>query len=82
MAKKKRNYVFPTPSKCPRCRGVDTVAYRTDGKIQYRRCRRAICRHRYQVRGTPTKKEIIDVDKRKKEKKEKKETIEGSTKLE
>ncbi|MBA7650353.1 hypothetical protein ES703_58156 [subsurface metagenome] len=76
MAKKKRNYVFPTPSKCPRCRGMDTVAYRTDGKTQYRRCRRAVCLHRYYVIGIPIKKENADVDKKKKQ-----ETIDGSTKL-
>lgn len=78
MARKKKTHVFPTPSKCPRCRSVDTEAYRTDGKIQYRRCRRAVCRCRYHVIGTPIKKENADVDKKKKEKQE---TIDGSTKL-
>ena len=65
MAKKTRRYVFPTPSKCPRCQTVDTEAYSTQGNIQYRRCRRAICRHRYHVIGTPIKRKEIENGKEK-----------------
>lgn len=36
---------------CPRCLTGDTVAYSTNGKIQYRKCRRGVCRHRFTVRG-------------------------------
>jgi len=44
-------YVFPTKSRCPRCGTTDTVATSTQGAVQYRRCRRGICRHKYAVRG-------------------------------
>ena len=59
MTKKTKCYVFPTPSKCPRCKTIDTEAYSTNGNIQYRRCRRAVCRHRYSIFGTPVKKKKI-----------------------
>ena len=36
---------------CPRCRVNDTEAYSTKGIIQYRKCRRAICRKTYSVEG-------------------------------
>lgn len=49
--KKRIRYSFPTVSRCPRCRTTDTVATSTQGKIQYRRCLRAICRWTYQVIG-------------------------------
>jgi len=45
-------YAFPTKSRCPRCKQTDTEATSTQGKWQYRRCTRAICRHAYQVEGT------------------------------
>ncbi len=50
--RKKDSYSFPTRSRCPRCGAIETEAYRTDGKVQYRRCRRAVCRINYQVIGT------------------------------
>lgn len=49
--KEKITYSFPTQSRCPRCRTTDTIATSTQGKIQYRRCLRAICRHTYTVIG-------------------------------
>ena len=57
--KRKKRWSFPTPSKCPRCQTIDTEAYSTRDKVQYRRCRRAICRHYYHVIGTPIKKKEI-----------------------
>lgn len=46
-------YIFPPQGRvCPRCRAADTVAYATKDNIQYRKCNRPICRHRYSVRGT------------------------------
>ena len=48
---KKVVYSFPTQSKCPRCGTTETTAYSTKGKVQYRRCLRAICRWNYQVIG-------------------------------
>lgn len=49
--KKKRKYSFPTVSRCPRCGATDTIATSTQGKVQYRRCLRAVCRHTYHVIG-------------------------------
>jgi len=40
---------------CPRCRVDDTEAYSTKGIIQYRKCRRAICRKNFTVRGKKAK---------------------------
>jgi len=52
---RKVKYVFPNASQCPRCRSHDTIAYRTDGKVQYRRCRRGHCRWRYSIIGLKEK---------------------------
>jgi hypothetical protein len=41
-------YAFPTRSRCPGCKSVKTTAYRTDGKVQYRRCE---CGKTYTVIG-------------------------------
>jgi hypothetical protein len=51
--KKQKQWSFPTVSKCPRCGTTDTICARTDPKMgwQYRKCQRAICRHRYRVQG-------------------------------
>ena len=49
------NWAFPTKSACPRCKVLDTEATSTQGDRQYRRCRRAVCRHKYSVKGTPVK---------------------------
>lgn len=43
-------FVRPEAIKCPRCGATDTVAYSVHGNIQYRRCRRAVCRHNFSVR--------------------------------
>ncbi len=43
---KEKKFRYPSPVKCPHCRGFDTYAAHTDnvkGK-QHRRCRSAICR--------------------------------------
>lgn len=47
----KAAYAFPTKSRCPRCRALDTKATSTQGKIQHRQCQRGHCRFRYTVRG-------------------------------
>jgi len=52
---KKQKYSFPTVSQCPRCRGTDTRARSTQGKVQYRICLAAVCRKRYAVIGTKIK---------------------------
>ncbi len=50
-AKTKAIFSFPTRSRCPRCRAIDTVALNTKGRVQYRQCRRAVCRHKYTMFG-------------------------------
>ena len=45
-------YAFPTKSQCRRCRGTQTRAVSTQGKVQYRKCMSPICQHRYTVIGT------------------------------
>ncbi len=49
--KTKAVFSFPTRSRCPRCRAIDTVALNTKGRVQYRQCRRAVCRHKYTMFG-------------------------------
>jgi|GEM_PF-3661910 len=44
-------YSFDHGRRCPRCQSVDTVARSTQGHVQYRRCVRAVCMHRYAVVG-------------------------------
>ena len=51
-SKRRRQYAFLTLSRCPRCKTTDTVATSTQGKVQYRRCLRAVCRWTYTVMGT------------------------------
>jgi hypothetical protein len=60
---KKKEFSFPTVSLCPRCKGSQTRAVSTQGKIQYRVCQAPICRHRYTVTGTPVT--IHETNKRK-----------------
>ena len=45
---------FPSRSRCPRCKAIETKSRRTDSTIgrQYRECLRGICRHKYSVNGT------------------------------
>lgn len=44
-------YSFPSKSRCPRCKGTDTVSYKTNGNRQYRKCRAPVCRARYSEEG-------------------------------
>jgi hypothetical protein len=46
-------YAFPTKGRCPRCQTTDNVAESTQGKWQYRRCRRATCQRKFRIEGTP-----------------------------
>ncbi len=48
----KPQWIFPRVP-CPRCRAHDTIATHTDSTrgIQYRKCRRAICRWKFSVKG-------------------------------
>lgn len=48
-------YSFPSVVLCPYCQVDDTEAYHTEGKYQYRRCRRGHCRRNFRVTGTPVK---------------------------
>lgn len=47
----KVEYAFPSKSRCPRCRGMNTRAYGTTGGVQYRECLSGICRNEYKVLG-------------------------------
>jgi hypothetical protein len=42
---------FAHGRRCPRCQSTDTEARSTQGGVQYRLCRRAVCRHTYSVVG-------------------------------
>jgi hypothetical protein len=55
MAKRKKEYSFPTVSACPRCRGTQTRATSTQGKIQYRKCLAPVCQKTYTVIGQKVK---------------------------
>lgn len=55
---KKQKYSFPTVSQCPRCRGTQTRAVSTQGKVQYRKCMAPVCRWRYTVIGTKVNKTL------------------------
>lgn len=35
--------------KCPRCDTRDNIAVSTQGRTQYRKCRRAVCRYSFKV---------------------------------
>ena len=50
-----RRWIFPSPVQCPRCKQYDTEATHTDSQrgVQYRKCRRATCRRKFSVDGTP-----------------------------
>ena len=48
---KTKRWSFPTVSTCPRCRGTQTRAVSTQGKVQYRKCLAPICQKRYTVIG-------------------------------
>lgn len=49
---KPKAYAFPTKSRCPRCRGLQTRCYSTQGRVQYRRCLAPVCQKAYTVMGT------------------------------
>lgn len=44
-------WAFPTKSRCPRCKSLNTHRITHRDGVQYRECKMAICRHRYTVRG-------------------------------
>lgn len=47
-------YSFPTKSRCPACRSLNTVAVNTKGGVQYRECRdceKAGKEYKYVVKG-------------------------------
>lgn len=44
-------YAFPKENPCPRCHAMDTIATSTQGRVQYRQCTRAICRHNFKTVG-------------------------------
>jgi hypothetical protein len=58
MSRKKKDpeYVFPKNAICPRCKTTDNYVTSTQGQIQYRKCRRGICRERFSVGGRLAKK--------------------------
>lgn len=45
-------YAFPSRSRCPRCKSINTVAHGKHGGTQYRVCQQPICRKRYSVAGS------------------------------
>lgn len=47
-----RRYSFQTKVRCNRCGSLQTVAYSTQGTVQYRRCLISICRWKFKVLGT------------------------------
>ena len=53
--RKSKMWSFPTVSLCPRCRGSQTRAMSTQGKVQYRKCMAPICQKRYTVIGSKVK---------------------------
>jgi len=42
---KKQVYDFANGKRCPGCKGTDTVAVSTQGNVQYRSCRYALCEY-------------------------------------
>jgi hypothetical protein len=47
----KKTYAFPTESRCPRCRSLDTERTGEYEGTQYRRCRSAVCGKKYAIQG-------------------------------
>jgi len=58
-----RRWIFPSPTRCPRCQQFDTEATHTDSErgIQYRKCRRATCRRKFSISGPPVSVETAEV---------------------
>ena len=50
---KKPVWSFQTRSRCPRCGSLQTVHRSTQGRYQYRKCARVICRRNYRIVGEP-----------------------------
>jgi hypothetical protein len=46
-----RAWTWPGKARCPRCNSTETLRVSDDGPTQYRRCKRAICRHPFKVQG-------------------------------
>lgn len=44
-------YAFESPVRCPRCKAPDTKRTSTKADTQYRECSRAVCRHKFTVKG-------------------------------
>jgi len=44
-------YSYPTKSRCPRCGSLQTDRLWEYEGVQHRRCRAAICRHKYKIHG-------------------------------
>ena len=44
-------YSFPTKVRCPLCGCIRTLAYSTQGQIQYRKCLNGICELRFKIIG-------------------------------
>lgn len=45
-------YAFPTKSRCPRCKSINTKRRGDSGITQYRVCEAPVCGHKYSVLGT------------------------------
>jgi hypothetical protein len=48
-----RSWTWPGKARCPRCGSAETLRVSDDGPTQYRKCKRAICRHPFKVQGAP-----------------------------
>ena len=48
-----KKWAFPSRSRCPRCKGIQTKATSTQGETQYRKCQAPVCQFRYAVKGEP-----------------------------
>ena len=48
-----KKWAFPSRSRCPRCKGIQTKATSTQGDTQYRKCQAPVCQFRYAVKGDP-----------------------------
>jgi phage FluMu protein Com len=48
-----RVHSYPTQSRCPRCKTLNTMAVKSREGVQTRICRNTVCRKRYTVQGTP-----------------------------
>ncbi len=51
-AGKAEEFAFPTKSRCPRCKSLNTKRRGGSGPTQYRVCEAPVCGHKYSVLGT------------------------------